>query len=166
MILDNPNTTNATLVQGKTLQQQNKVQKHHHHHHHHHHYHHHHPYNLQQQQSLNPDNLSLENLTAVVVNGGPPDKLGQEMEGNANDYGSALGSNGQNGSNGPKGSDNKAIVKCGAGHVSGSGSRRKVDQNWFEYHGRKRLAEERPRIRGQFVRGITEDRCQAEKEDR
>ncbi|XP_022860781.1 two-component response regulator-like PRR73 isoform X2 [Olea europaea var. sylvestris] len=121
IILDNPDTANATLAQEKTLDQQNKVQNHHHHHHHDHHYRHRHVNNLQQQKPLSHDDLCLENLTAVAANGGPPDKMGQEMEGNANNYGSASRCNGQNGSSGPRGSDNKAIV--GADDGSGSGSR-------------------------------------------
>ncbi|KAL2482400.1 Two-component response regulator-like APRR7 [Forsythia ovata] len=185
IILDKPDTSNTTLAQGKALDWQNKVQNHHHHHHHHH-YQHHHPHNLQEQQPLNHDDLSLGNLTAVAAKGGASDKLGQEMEGNANNYGSASGSNGQNGSSGHHESDNKAIAKCGAGEGSGCGSRSEVDQNrlsqreaslnkfrqkrkerCFEkkvrYHSRKRLAEQRPRVKGQFVRQITdENRNQAE----
>ncbi|KAL2540194.1 two-component response regulator-like PRR37 [Abeliophyllum distichum] len=147
---------------------QNKVQNHHHHH-----YQHHHPYNLQGQQPLSHNDLSLENLTAVAANGGPTDKLAQEMEGNANNHGSVSKSNEQNGSIGHRESDNKAIAKCGAGEGSGCGSRSEVYQNClsqreaslnkfrqnrkercFEkkvrYHSRKRLAEQRPRVRGQF----------------
>ncbi|KAL2465208.1 two-component response regulator-like PRR37 [Abeliophyllum distichum] len=187
IILDKPDTSNPTLAQEKASDRQNKVQNHHHHHHHHHHhYQHHHPYNLQGQQPLNHNDLSLGNLTAVAANGGPSDKLGQEMEGNANNYGSASESNGQNGNSGHHESDNKAIAKCGAGEGSGCGSRSEVDQNrlsqreaslnkfrqkrkerCFEkkvrYHSRKRLAEQRPRVKGQFVRLITdENRNQAE----
>ncbi|KAL2512314.1 Two-component response regulator-like APRR7 [Abeliophyllum distichum] len=55
---------------------------------------------LQGQQPLSHNDLSLGNLTAVAANGGPSDKLAQEIEGNANNYGSASKSNGQNGSSG------------------------------------------------------------------
>ncbi|KAL2454546.1 Uncharacterized protein Adt_47954 [Abeliophyllum distichum] len=95
------------------------------------------------------------------------------MEGNANNYGSASKSNGHNGSSGHRESDNKAIAKCGIGEGSGCGSRSEVYQNClsqrkaslnkfrqkrkercFEkkvrYHSRKRLAEQRPHVKGQF----------------
>ncbi|XP_043702142.1 two-component response regulator-like APRR7 isoform X2 [Telopea speciosissima] len=101
---------------------------------------------------------------------------------NGSASGSNHGSNGQNGSSTAMNtggikmeSDNMIAEKSGSGGGSGSGSRIGVDQNRFaqrvavltkfrqkrkercfekkvRYQNRKRLAEQRPRVRGQFVR--------------
>ncbi|KAK9284061.1 hypothetical protein L1049_012321 [Liquidambar formosana] len=105
---------------------------------------------------------------------------------NGSTSGSNQGSNGQNGStifvnNGEINmeSDNGIAGKDGAGGISGCGSRSGVDQNRFaqrvaalnkfrqkrkdrcfekkvRYQSRKRLAEQRPRVRGQFVRQVVD----------
>ncbi|KAA8539379.1 hypothetical protein F0562_026071 [Nyssa sinensis] len=101
---------------------------------------------------------------------------------NGSASGSNNGSNGQNSSSTAviaeginMASDNEVAGKCGAGGGSGSGSNSGVDENRFarreaalnkfrqkrkercfekkvRYQSRKRLAEQRPRVRGQFVR--------------
>ncbi|CAI9767456.1 unnamed protein product [Fraxinus pennsylvanica] len=101
--------------------------------------------------------------------------------------GSNNGSNGQNGGSTiaiteatNMASDNGTVAQYEAGDGSGSGSRSRVDQNrsaqreatlskffqkrkerCFEkkvrYQSRKKLAEQRPRVRGQFVRQVTDD---------
>ncbi|PPS02391.1 hypothetical protein GOBAR_AA18280 [Gossypium barbadense] len=98
--------------------------------------HHHLTHGMQKQQQRQPpehDDLSLKKLAADAPLCGSSNVLGGLVEGNAANYsvnGSASGSN--HGSNGPNGSSNAV--------------------NTVRYQSRKRLAEQRPRIRGQFVR--------------
>lgn len=132
------------------------------HHHHHYHHHHHHVHNTQN--SSENDELAAKNMTAVAYV--------SPVEGN----GSNSGSNGQNMSGTIAENANGASEKgAGNGNGSGSGSASGVDQNRiaqreaalikfrqkrkernFEkkvrYYSRKKLAEQRPRVRGQFVR--------------
>ncbi|KAK6929250.1 CCT domain [Dillenia turbinata] len=173
-------TTNTGMAQPRGKNQQLKPQHHHHHYHHHHHslYN----LQQQQQQLAEHDELSLENMAAVATQCGSSNILSTGIEGNAGCYslnGSNSGSNhGSNGQNcnaavnaGPNmENDNLAAVKDGP-----SGGRSGVDQSCFSqreaglnkfrqkrkercfekkvrYHSRKRMAEQRPRVRGQFVR--------------
>ncbi|XP_076911750.1 two-component response regulator-like PRR37 [Bidens hawaiensis] len=147
-----------------------------HHHHHYHHHHHHHVHKAQQQQQqqelVNQDGESSRN---IMSNG-----LTAPAEGNAANYGSGSGrsnskSNGENGGTVAEGGDNGVADKGKTGNLSGSGSANGVDQDrlaqreaalnkfrqkrkerCFEkkvrYQSRKKLAEQRPRVRGQFVK--------------
>lgn len=113
---------------------------------------------------------------------------------NGSASGSNHGSNGQNGSStamnagGINGeSDNGAAGKSGSGDASGSGSGNRLDQNKFShreaaltkfrqkrkercfrkkvrYQSRKRLAEQRPRVRGQYVRQTVNENTSREAE--
>ncbi|KAF3962856.1 hypothetical protein CMV_012687 [Castanea mollissima] len=121
------------------------------------------------------------------VLGGPVESNTGNYSVNGSASGSNYGSNGQNGSNTALNpgvtnveSDNGAAGNSGAGGISrknsGSGAdegrvahreaalnkfRQKRKERCFEkkvrYHSRKKLAEQRPRIRGQFVRQISSD---------
>ncbi|PPD74495.1 hypothetical protein GOBAR_DD28571 [Gossypium barbadense] len=139
--------------------------------------HHHLTHGMQQQQPPEHDDLSLKKLAADAPHCGSSNVWGGLVEGNAANYsvnGSASGSN--HGSNGPNGSSN-AVNTVGTnmesdnGIAGKSGSdqsksahreaaltkfRQKRKERCFQkkvrYQSRKRLAEQRPRIRGQFVR--------------
>ncbi|KAI3721337.1 hypothetical protein L2E82_32346 [Cichorium intybus] len=138
------------------------------HHHHYHHHHHHHVHKTQPQQKANQDDGSSRNTVAAAP-----------VEGDAANYGSASGSNnksnGENGSSGQKGSSyeggNNGLVseKGKIGNVSAVDQDRlaqreaalnkfrlKRKERCFEkkvrYQSRKKLAEQRPRVRGQFVK--------------
>ncbi|XVF76531.1 hypothetical protein PTKIN_Ptkin13bG0273200 [Pterospermum kingtungense] len=149
---------------------------------HHYDQHHHLAHGMQQQQPPEHDDLSLKKMAADAPHCGSSNVLGAPVEGNAGNYsvnGSASGSN--HGSYGPNGnrtnieSDNGIAGKSRSGDASGSGSGSKADQSKsshreaaltkyrqkrkdrcfqkkVRYQSRKRLAEQRPRIRGQFVR--------------
>ncbi|KAL8218228.1 hypothetical protein R6Q57_021601 [Mikania cordata] len=154
-------TLKTTVAQPKVAFQQQVQVRHHHHHYHHHH---HHVHKLQQQKLVNPNDGSLRN------------RLNASADGNAANYGSASGSN--NKSNGDvnkveNGNGGPTNINGGDGSGSGSGSgvdqerlaqreaalnkfRQKRKERCFvkkvRYQSRKKLAEQRPRVRGQFVR--------------
>ncbi|KAF9598589.1 hypothetical protein IFM89_028216 [Coptis chinensis] len=177
-----PQKTNAntTVAQPRGAHQQ--VQLQHHHHYYHHHHHHVHSLQQQQGSSNNGDlSLSmpgnaLQCGSSNMVGGPIEDNTGNySLNGSAS--GSRHGSNGQNGSSKDLNaggmnieSDNGVAEKSGVGG-SGSGVdqnrsaqrmaaltkfRQKRKERCFErkvrYQSRKRLAEQRPRVRGQFVR--------------
>ncbi|KAI3816091.1 hypothetical protein L1987_15779 [Smallanthus sonchifolius] len=157
----------TTVGQPKAVQQQVQV-RHHYHHYHHYHHHHHHVHKLQQQKIVEPDDGSLRNMASNI--------LTASAGGNAANYGSASGSNNKSGSvpvveGGKTDNDNAAAKKINGGDGSGSGvdqerlARREAALNKFRqkrklrcfekkvrYQSKKKLAEQRPRVRGQFVR--------------
>ncbi|KAI3778277.1 hypothetical protein L2E82_07458 [Cichorium intybus] len=165
-------TVKAVAGQTKGSQQ---VQVRHHHHHYHHH--HHHVHKLQQQNAVNPDTVS--NILTASAEGNAANfgsASGSNNKSNGENGGSWLMGNGS----APVaevvkiGSDNGVAGKCdGSGSGSGRGSgvdqerltqreaalnkfRQKRKERCFEkkvrYQSRKKLAEQRPRVRGQFVR--------------
>ncbi|KAI3731039.1 hypothetical protein L1987_62222 [Smallanthus sonchifolius] len=160
---NNVDAIKTTVAQPKAAVQQQVQVRHHHHHYHHHH---HHVHKLQQQKLVNPDDGSLRNMVSNI--------LTASAEGNAANYGSASGSNNKsNGENGKIENNNGGPIKINGGDGSGSGSgvdqerlaqreaalnkfRQKRKERCFvkkvRYQSRKKLAEQRPRIRGQFVR--------------
>ncbi|PNT22724.2 hypothetical protein POPTR_008G046200v4 [Populus trichocarpa] len=158
---------NTTLVKSRGVNQQGQVQ-----------HHNHCVHNMPQQQQLtNHDDLSL-NMTAAAPQCGSSNMLSTPTQGNAGDYslnGSDHGSNGQNGSSialsgavekgGTPGPGDESGSRSGVGRnrfalreAALSKFRQKRKERCFEkkvrYQSRKKLAEQRPRIRGQFVRQV------------
>ncbi|CAI9296073.1 unnamed protein product [Lactuca saligna] len=151
------------------------------HHHHHYHHHHHHVHKLQQQKMVDPDmvsNILTVSAEGNAANFGSAsgsnnndnyiNKSNGEME---------KGGGWQQVKSAAPAVDNGVAGKCNGGDGSGSGSgrgsgvdqdrlaqreaalnkfRQKRKERCFEkkvrYQSRKRLAEQRPRVRGQFVR--------------
>ncbi|KAF6146890.1 hypothetical protein GIB67_018543 [Kingdonia uniflora] len=169
-----PQKADDVIVKAVAAHQQVEVQ----HHHHYYHHHHHHMHNMQQKQAATDnDDLSL-NISSNQF-GEPVDGNAGNYSLNGSISGSNNGSDKQNGSSkdmNAKGiitdSGNGVIGKGGVGDGSG---RSGVDQNRFaqrvaaltkfrqkrkercfekkvRYQSRKKLAEQRPRVRGQFVR--------------
>ncbi|OVA18206.1 Signal transduction response regulator [Macleaya cordata] len=173
----------TVLAQPRGAHQQVQVQHHHHHYHHHHHHVHdkqqQQPPPENDDLSLNIATGAMQcgssNLFGSVEGNGGNNSL------NGSVSGSNHGSNGQNGSSkavnigGMNIESDNGKSEAGGGSGSGSGSgmeqnrfaqreaalnkfRQKRKERCFEkkvrYQSRKRLAEQRPRVRGQFVRQI------------
>ncbi|CAN4106393.1 unnamed protein product [Withania somnifera] len=179
MVPGKQDAAKAAMGQARAMHQKFQVQ---HHHYHYHHHHHHVLNLQQQQELLNADVSSLRNAVEASPACRTSDMVGTPVEEDAANYGSASGSNngsnGQNGSSDQNGSstavvaENGTAEKCEIGSRSGSASRsgdhsaqrvaalikfrQKRKDRCFEkkvrYQSRKRLAEQRPRMRGQFVR--------------
>ncbi|XP_076908356.1 two-component response regulator-like APRR3 isoform X2 [Bidens hawaiensis] len=149
----------TTVGPPKAVQQQVQVR--------HHHHHHHHVHKLQQQKIVDTDDGSLRNMVSNI--------LTVSAGGNGGNYGSGSGSNNKsNVENGGKVENENGVGKTfNGGDGSGSGSgvdqerfarreaalnkfRQKRKERCFEkkvrYQSKKKLAEQRPRVRGQFVR--------------
>ncbi|CAN6471042.1 unnamed protein product [Victoria cruziana] len=163
------------------------------HQHHYHHHHHQHPVMSQHQQDDHPDQEELSKMTvAVAPPCGSSNVLATNRNCmNSSMNGSRTGSNhGSNvltntgATNGE--SDTGAVGKGSNGGGSGSGSgadqarsaqreaaltkfRQKRKERCFEkkvrYQSRKRLAEQRPRVRGQFVRQVVSDNSTPQEDD-
>ncbi|KAL5733383.1 hypothetical protein ACOSP7_032723 [Xanthoceras sorbifolium] len=163
-----------------------QVQVQHHHHHHHHHVHNMPQQQVPSHDDLLLKNMAAaapqcgsSNVLSVAIEG----NAGNHSL-NGSTSGSNHGSNGQNGSSialtADIDSDNGVIMKGGDGDGIGYGSRSGVDQNRFaqreaalhkfrqkrkercfekkvRYQSRKKLAEQRPRVRGQFVRQVVHE---------
>ncbi|XVE96773.1 hypothetical protein REPUB_Repub02eG0251700 [Reevesia pubescens] len=169
-------TATAELAQPRGTHRELQMQHPPHHYDQHHHLAH---STQQQQQPPEQDDLSLKKLAADAPQCGSSNVLGGPIEGNTGNYsvnGSASGSN--HGSNGPKGrsnavntvgtnieSDNGIAGKSGSNADQSKSAHREAALTKFRekrkercfrkkvrYQSRKRLAEQRPRIRGQFVR--------------
>ncbi|KAG2730040.1 hypothetical protein I3760_01G275500 [Carya illinoinensis] len=167
----------AQTAQTRDIKQPVHVQ----HHHHHYHHHHHHVHNMPQQKPANQDDLSSENIAVEALQCGSSNMLSAPLEGkagnqsmNGNGSGSNSGSNGQNGSItdlNARGTNTESDNGVVTGFATRSGIdtnnsaqreaalikfRQKRKERCFEkkvrYQSRKKLAEQRPRIRGQFVR--------------
>ncbi|CAH9116146.1 unnamed protein product, partial [Cuscuta europaea] len=167
----------AALVQSRVLMQQQQVQVQHHHHHYHHH--HHHVHSQQQNDSLPirengvdvPNRMLGDEENYTSASGSNNGSNGQN-ESNTGVVGDET--------NNMDAEDDEMDAKCtagggGGGNGSGSGSRsgvmdqsrqtqreaalykfrqKRKERNFdkkVRYQSRKRLAEQRPRIRGQFV---------------
>nr|AYC12371.1 circadian-associated protein 1 [Oncidium sp. CY-2018] len=167
---------------------QKNVQVQHHHHHYHHYHHHIHASNPQSDQ----DGCSVENLKPNAAYHNSSNVNGGIYSLNGSNSGSNHGSDGQNGgssainNNGGTNMEGDAIAvaeKIGFGGGNGSGNeayqnrflQREAALNKFRlkrkernfgkkvrYQSRKRLAEQRPRVRGQFVRRIIHNENQEE----
>eukprot|EP01018_Ginkgo_biloba_P012240 Gb_04977 [translate_table: standard] len=155
--------------------------QHHHHHHHHHQAHKHKQHPKQDEQTVNNAATTAPRCGSSNIVGNTSDgNYGQS--GSSNDYGSNANVNGSvSGSNNNGNNGHNAGVTPGTNGESGtgngvtSGTRNAVDQNLFtrreaaltkfrqkrkercfekkvRYQSRKRLADQRPRVRGQFVR--------------
>ncbi|XP_042755471.1 two-component response regulator-like APRR3 isoform X2 [Lactuca sativa] len=152
------------------------------HHHHHYHHHHHHVHKTQPQQKANQedDDGSSRNKAVAPVEGdaanygsasGSNNKSNGENGGSSGQKGGGYGGGGEGGDNGVVAEKGKIGNGSGSGSGSGSGVdkdrlaqreaalnkfRQKRKDRCFEkkvrYHSRKKLAEQRPRVRGQFVR--------------
>ncbi|KAK1394173.1 Pseudo-response regulator 7 [Heracleum sosnowskyi] len=145
-----------------------------HHHHHYYHYHHH-------VQGLHPQSEDLGDhlITDLMVDAsrcGSSDMLDGHVAGNAT-FRNLVGSDNNHGSIGWNGSSNESNVGV-TNMESDNGEKReaafkkfrqKRKERCFEkkvrYHSRKKLAEQRPRIRGQFVRTESDDKARIEKQD-
>ncbi|KAG7998709.1 hypothetical protein I3843_01G270300 [Carya illinoinensis] len=167
----------AQTAQTRDIKQPVHVQ----HHHHHYHHHHHHVHNMPQQKPANQDDLSSKNIAVEALQCGSSNMLSAPLEGkagnqsmNGNGSGSNSGSNGQNGSItdlNARGTNTESDNGVVTGFATRSGIdtnnsaqreaalikfRQKRKERCFEkkvrYQSRKKLAEQRPRIRGQFVR--------------
>ncbi|KAL4576396.1 hypothetical protein LXL04_012489 [Taraxacum kok-saghyz] len=152
-----------------------------HHHHHYHHHHHHHVHKTQQPQE-DDGSSSKYTVGGAPVEGDAANygsASGSNNKSNNGENGSSGGHKGSSyGGGGGEGGDNGVVAekgKIGNGSGSGSGSGTGMDQDrlaqreaalhkfrqkrkdrCFEkkvrYQSRKKLAEQRPRVRGQFVR--------------
>nr|XP_043631300.1 two-component response regulator-like APRR3 isoform X2 [Erigeron canadensis] len=151
------------------------------HHHHHYHHHHHHVHKTQQQQTAIPDEGgSSRNMVSNVAAPAEGNAANYgSASGSNNKSNGENGSSGQKGNSYAEGGDNGVAEKSKNGNGSGSGSgsgrgsgvdpdrlahreaalnkfRQKRKERCFEkkvrYQSRKKLAEQRPRVRGQFVR--------------
>ncbi|CAH1430518.1 unnamed protein product [Lactuca virosa] len=151
------------------------------HHHHHYHHHHHHVHKLQQQKMVDPDmvsNILTASAEGNAANFGSASGSNNNDNNNNNNKSSGemeKGGGWQQGKTAAPVVDNGVAGKCNGGDGSGSGSgsgrgsgvdqdrlaalnkfRQKRKERCFEkkvrYQSRKRLAEQRPRVRGQFVR--------------
>ncbi|XP_057956346.1 two-component response regulator-like PRR73 [Malania oleifera] len=172
-----------------------QVQHHHHHYHHYHHHVHNMQQQQSQpdhdDRSLKNMAAAAPQCGSSNVFGGPIEGNAGNCSMNGSASGSNHGSNGQNGSSTALNagvtnieSDNGAAANSGAGGISGNGLdedrcaqreaaltkfRQKRKERCFEkkvrYQSRKRLAEQRPRIRGQFVRQIACDGKAAKDKD-
>lgn len=187
-----PSIVDGATVEPKAAQQQVQVRHHHHHYHHHHHHVHNMQQQKQvsKHDDASLRNMATNVLTGSVE--GNAANYGS-ASGSNNRSNGENGSTGQKGSSsaavaeGAKmGSDTGVTGKCETGDVTGSGSGSGVDQSrlaqreaalnkfrqkrkerCFEkkvrYQSRKRLAEQRPRVRGQFVRqGVQENKNEDE----
>ncbi|KAI3705175.1 hypothetical protein L1987_75409 [Smallanthus sonchifolius] len=153
-----------------------------HHHHHYHHHHHHHVHKTQQQQELaNQDDESSRNMMSNGLTTQAEGNAANYGSASGRSNNKSNGENGSSGDKGnsyaaiAEGGDNGVAEKGKTGNLSGSGSASGVDQDrlaqreaalnkfrqkrkerCFEkkvrYQSRKKLAEQRPRVRGQFVR--------------
>ncbi|MCL7032348.1 hypothetical protein MKW94_010681 [Papaver nudicaule] len=172
--------TTTVVAQPRGANQQVQVQ----HHHHHYHHHHHHVHDKQKQQAPpENDDLSLNIATTVVQCGssnvyGPVEGNGGDYSVNGSNSGSNHGSSKVVNISGGVNieSDNGKSEAAGVSG-SGSGSGNGMEQNRFaqreaalnkfrlkrkercfekkvRYQSRKKLAEQRPRVRGQFVRQV------------
>ncbi|KAI3901690.1 hypothetical protein MKW98_021854 [Papaver atlanticum] len=172
--------TTTVVAQPRGAHQQVQVQ----HHHHHYHHHHHHVHDKQKQQPPpENDDLSLNVATTVVQCGssnvyGPVEGNGGDYSVNGSYSGSNHGSNkvvNISGGGNMESDNGKSEAAGVSGSGSGSGGglelnrfaqreaalnkfRLKRKERCFEkkvrYQSRKRLAEQRPRVRGQFVRQV------------
>ncbi|KAM0953247.1 putative response regulator and transcription factor RR-A-type family [Dioscorea sansibarensis] len=131
---------------------------------HHHHYHHHHhlvhsmqqQQQQQQQQQIQPppehDDLPLKNMVAAALQCGSSNVFVMPIEGES---GSGCANGGVGWSRNGSGADQNASSQREAALNK---FRQKRKERNFEkkvrYQSRKRLAEQRPRVRGQFVRQI------------
>ncbi|KAK1419611.1 hypothetical protein QVD17_28828 [Tagetes erecta] len=174
----------TTVGQPKAVQQQVQVR----HHHHHYHHHHHHVHKLQQQKMVEPDDGSLRSMVSNILTasaGGNAANYGSASGSNNKSNGVNGGSWPKGSGSAPvvEGgkieSDDVTAKKLSGGDGSGSGSgvdqeriarreaalnkfRQKRKERCFEkkvrYQSKKKLAEQRPRVRGQFVRqGVNND---------
>ncbi|PSR93046.1 Two-component response regulator-like [Actinidia chinensis var. chinensis] len=175
-------TVNTVLAQSIDKHQQVQIQ--HHHHHYHHYHHHVHDGQQNQLPNHDDPSLRKHcgpsNSSSMPIEGNAANYSSL----NGSTSGGNNGSNGENGCGTavlPEGAnvsnDNGLDGKCGAAAAGGSGSGSGVDQNRYaqreaalnkfrlkrkdrcfekkvRYQSRKRLAEQRPRVRGQFVRQI------------
>ncbi|KAF5777942.1 putative response regulator and transcription factor RR-A-type family [Helianthus annuus] len=136
----------TTVGQPKAVHQ--KVRVRHLHHYYHHHHHHVHP----QQKILDTDDESLRNMVSNILTASAPLLEGGKIE---NDNAVAKNFNGGDGSGSGSGSgvDQERLARRAAALDK---FRQKKKQRCFEkkvrYQSKKKLAEQRPRIRGQFVR--------------
>ncbi|KVI09769.1 CCT domain-containing protein, partial [Cynara cardunculus var. scolymus] len=149
------------------------------HHHHHYHHHHHHVHKTQQQQTANQDGGSSRNLVSNAL-AAPAEGNAANYGSASGSNNKSNGENGNSGQKGNSyaataegGDDGAEKSKAGSGSGSGKGSgadqdrvahraaalnkfRQKRKERCFEkkvrYQSRKKLAEQRPRVRGQFVR--------------
>ncbi|XP_072984022.1 two-component response regulator-like PRR37 [Typha latifolia] len=174
-------TVTTVTGEPKEIQRQVQVQ-HHHHHYHHHHHHVHSMQQQQPPDHSAPKNMAAEDPQCGSSNvlTGPGEGNVENVCVVGSNSVSNHGNNGQNGSSiaGGLNTDSANDIATGArgGNGSGSGSgscgvdqnrlaQREAALNKFRqkrkernfgkkvlYHSRKRLAEQRPRVRGQFVR--------------
>lgn len=136
-----------------------------HHHHHYHHYHHHHVRNLKQQQQLNHDGNAANYGSASGSNNGSGQNGSSEPNGSSNgvmdDETNVTMHNGE----AAKGVASNSGISGGSGLNQHQMAQREIALNKFRqkrkercfdkkvrYQSRKRLAEQRPRVHGQFVR--------------
>ncbi|KAK1379103.1 two-component response regulator-like PRR37 [Heracleum sosnowskyi] len=155
-------------VQVNSTEQQVQVQ--HRHHYHHYHHHHHHVHNGQQTQQI-PDNnnLSMTNTAESASHFVPSEVLTSPIEGNAANYGLNTSASGSN--NGTNGQNDNNIVRTddGSGNDVDPNNmtrreaalhkfRQKRKNRCFDkkvrYQSRKKLAEERPRVKGHHIKHI------------
>ncbi|KAI3473244.1 hypothetical protein Pfo_030536 [Paulownia fortunei] len=164
------------------LQSQHPHHQNYHRHHHHFHNMENQPSSNQDESSLKQVAVDAPHCGSTNVLGGPMDGNPRNCSLNRSASGSNHGSNGQNGSStaiNAVGNNAESDVgqagKSGSGDASGSGSGNRVDENKFaqreaalikfrqkrkercfkkkvRYQNRKKLAEQRPRVRGQFVK--------------
>ncbi|KAK1421257.1 hypothetical protein QVD17_23449 [Tagetes erecta] len=156
--------------------------RHHHHHYHHHHHHVHKTQQQQQELTNQDDESSrnmVSNGLAAQVEGNAANYGSASGRSNnkSNGENDSIGEKGSSYAVIAEGTDNGVAEKGKTGNLSGSGSgsatgvdqdrlaqreaalnkfRQKRKERCFEkkvrYHSRKKLAEQRPRVRGQFVR--------------
>ncbi|KAG9149752.1 hypothetical protein Leryth_012465 [Lithospermum erythrorhizon] len=153
----------ASLSQAAPGKQRVHVQ----HHHHHYHHHHHHVHNSKKKQQLNHDGNAANYGSASGSNNGSGQNGSSEPNGSSN----VMVEDGTNVTMDNSEAPICAVSSGGIGSGSGSGLnqdqiaqreaalnkfRQKRKERCFDkkvrYQSRKRLAEERPRVRGQFVR--------------
>lgn len=177
-------------TQSSGSHQKVQVQHHHHHYHHYHHHYdvqEHQPHPDQDDVSLNTMAAAAPQCGSTNVLGAPREVTAENYSGNGSASGSNHGSNGQNGSSiavntGVANIEGDNVIAGSSGksnRIGGDGAedrfaqreaaltkfRQKRKERCFEkkvrYQSRKKLAEQRPRSRGQFVR---QTMCEAEKD--
>ncbi|XP_076921373.1 two-component response regulator-like APRR7 [Bidens hawaiensis] len=148
--------------------------------HHHHHVHHYHNIATDQPLLSKHDEFGLSKLAADAPHCGSSNIKGGPVECNLENHSlNRSGSGSKHGSNVPNVESNVGVAgKSGSGDASGGGSgrarhnsaereaaltkfRQKRETRCFQkkvrYQNRKKLAEQRPRVRGQFVKGTNRD---------
>ncbi|XP_071709632.1 two-component response regulator-like APRR7 isoform X2 [Rutidosis leptorrhynchoides] len=122
--------------------------------HHHHHVHHYHNIDIEQPSS-NEDDCGLNNLAADATHCGSSNIMGRHVEESNVDVNAKSGNGDAGGSGSGNGTDHNHKSALREAALIKFRQKREVRcfQKKVRYQNRKKLAEQRPRVKGQFVKG-------------